>query len=136
MNKISLAKQLTIDEGKKSKPYKDTVGKLTIGVGRNLDDVGLSDDEIQYLLDNDINRVIGDLDVALPWWSALSEERQQVLANMCFNLGITRLLAFKNTLEAMEEGRYDAAANGMMASLWYRQVGARAMRLVERMRRG
>lgn len=136
MNKANLAKQLTLDEGKKNKPYKDTVNKTTIGVGRNLDDVGLSDDEIQHLLENDIDRVIGDLDVALPWWSALSEERQQVIANMCFNLGITRLLAFKNTLDAMEEGRYDAAANGMMASLWARQVGARAIRLADRMRKG
>lgn len=136
MNKKNLAKQLIIDEGKKNKPYKDTVGKLTIGVGRNLDDVGLSDEEVQYLLENDIDRVIGDLDIALPWWSALSEERQQVLANMCFNLGISRLLAFKNTLEAMEEGRYDAAANGMLASLWARQVGARAIRLANRMKAG
>lgn len=136
MNKLNLAKQLTIDEGNKKKPYKDTVGKITIGVGRNLDDVGLSDDEIQYLLDNDIERVIGDLNVALPWWSALSEERQQVLANMCFNLGIARLMAFKNTLQAVEEGRYEDAANGMLASLWAKQVGARALRLSQRMRKG
>lgn len=136
MNESKLIKQLILDEGKKHKPYKDSVGKTTIGVGRNLDDVGLSDDEIEYLLKNDIDRVIGDLDAALPWWVALSEERQQVLANMCFNLGISRLLAFKNTLEAMEEGRYDAAANGMLASLWARQVGARAIRLADRMRKG
>lgn len=133
MNTTKLAEQLVIDEGKRNKPYKDSVGKTTIGVGHNLDDVGLSDDEIQYILENDIDRVIGDLDAALPWWSALSEERQQVLANMCFNLGISRLLAFRNTIEAIKEGRYDAAANGMRASLWYRQVGARAERLALRM---
>lgn len=136
MDKIALAKQLKIDEGLKDKPYLDTVGKLTIGVGRNLYDVGLSPDEIQYLLGNDIKRVEGDLDVALPWWRDMTEARQQVLANMCFNLGVGGLLGFKNTLAAMKAGRYEEAATGMRQSLWARQVGERSERLAKRMSSG
>lgn len=136
MNTDALAAQLTIDEGKRNKPYRDTVGKITIGVGRNLTDVGLSDDEITLLLANDIKRVCDELDSNLSWWRGMSEARQEALANMCFNLGIGALLGFKNTLDAMQEGRYDAAANGMLASLWARQVGARAQRLAEMMKNG
>jgi lysozyme len=136
MNIDKLSAQLKIDEDERSKPYKDTVGKLTIGVGRNLDDVGLSPDEIQYLLGNDIARVKADLDRAMPWWSQMTDARQNVLANMCFNLGLSRLGGFVNTLAAMQAGKYDAAADGMLASKWATQVGARAQRLAVTMRKG
>lgn len=136
MNRKELAEQLEIDEGVRQFPYKDTVGKITIGIGRNLDDVGLSNHEIALLLDNDILRVERDLDRALPWWRNMSETRQQVIANMCFNLGIGRLLGFKNTLKAMKEGQYEDAAEGMMASKWAKQVGVRAVRLSNRMKKG
>jgi lysozyme len=136
MNLTLLEQELEIDEGKKKKPYKCTAGKWTIGIGRNLDDRGLSDDEITYLFRNDIQSVFDDLDRSLPWWRKLSDARQRVLANMCLNLGITRLLGFKNTLKAVEEGRYNDAAEGMLASLWAKQVGARAQRLAKMMREG
>jgi lysozyme len=124
-----LAAELTRDEGKRNKPYKDTVGKLTIGIGRNLDDRGLSDGEISVLLSNDIIICEADLDKNMPWWRQMSDVRQRVLMNMCFNLGISKLLGFKNTLAAMREGRYTDAAKGMANSLWYKQVGDRAKRL-------
>lgn len=136
MNRDRLLKQLRVDEGVRSKPYRDTVGKLTVGVGRNLDDRGLSPDEIDYLLMNDVKLVEAELDRSLPWWRKMTDARQEVLANMCFNLGISRLLGFKNTLAYMAAGRYDAAAEGMKESLWYRQVGDRAARLVKMMREG
>jgi lysozyme len=136
MNIDKLSAQLKTDEDERSKPYKDTVGKTTIGVGRNLDDVGLSPDEIQYLLGNDIARVKADLDRAMPWWSQMTDARQNVLANMCFNLGLSRLGGFVNTLAAMKAGKYDAAADGMLASKWATQVGARAQRLAATMRTG
>lgn len=117
-------------------PYKDTVGKTTIGVGRNLDDEGISDDEAMTLLRNDITEHLAALDQQLPWWRGMDEVRQRVIANMAFNMGIETLLTFKNTLAAMERGDYDAAANGMSASAWARQVGVRATRLVEMMRDG
>jgi lysozyme len=139
MNREKLAAQLTIDEGKVSHAYTDSLGYLTIGIGRLIDKrMGgkLSDDEIQYLLMNDIKEIEEDLDKRLPWWRRMSEARQNVLANMRFNLGMTKLAGFKNTLKAMEEGRYDDAADGMLNSLWAKQVGNRAKRLADIMRKG
>lgn len=131
-----LLDQLTLHEGRRRKPYKDTVGKLTIGVGRNLDDVGLSDDEIDYLLINDIKRVEDNLDKNLPWWRGLNTVRQRVLIDMCFNMGIGGLMGFKNTLENIRKGNYSAASAGMLKSLWAKQVKGRATRLAEMMRTG
>jgi lysozyme len=136
MNSGQLAAQLVIDEDKRHKLYKDSVGEWSIGVGRNLDDIGLSDDEINYLLKNDIGRAVAQLDALLPWWRKLNEKRQNVLANMCFNMGINSLMKFKNTLQAMQEGRFDDAASGMLSSLWAQQVGQRAIRLAKEMKEG
>ena len=136
MDKKRLYEQLELHEGKKSKPYKDTVGKLTIGIGRNLDDRGITEEEIVFLLGTDVALVEKDLDKNLKWWRDMSEVRQRVLADMCFNLGITKLLTFKNTLEAMRTGRYNDAASGMLNSLWAKQVKGRAVRLANMMRTG
>ena len=125
--------ELERDEGNEPFPYTDTVGKITIGIGRNLSDRGLSQDEIQYLLKNDIDEVLADLDRALPWWREMTPARQRVLANMCFNMGLPVLLGFRNTLAYMARGNYKAAAAGMRASKWARQVGARAERLARLM---
>lgn len=132
----TLVAELKRDEGVRLKPYTDTVGKLTIGVGRNLTDVGISDDECTFLLESDINRTIAALDRSLPWWRNLTPVRQRVLVNMAFNMGMTGLLTFKNTLAAMQNGSYAAAAAGMLASKWAMQVGARAERLADMMRTG
>lgn len=136
MNRDALIRQLFVDEGKRSKPYRCTAGKLTIGVGRNLDDRGLSDDEIAYLLSNDIDVCARDLDRKLPWWREMDDARQNVLLNMCFNLGINRLSGFKKTLALMQAKRYDAAAAEMLDSAWADQVGMRAARLAKVMRTG
>jgi len=136
INTILLAQELTRDEGSRSKPYLDTVGKSTIGVGRNLTDVGLSDDEILMLLKNDIDRVLDELDRVLPWFRSMSDNRQRCLANMSFNLGLPTLLQFAATLAAMQAGRYDDAAAGMLDSRWSSQVGDRAKRLAQMMRDG
>src|SRR5689334_8458799 len=136
MDKDRLIAQLIVDEGKKNFSYKDTMGKLTIGVGRNLDDRGISDDEISYLLGNDIKLVERELDIAMPWWRGMCDARQNVVANMAFNLGIDGLKTFKNTLQAMRDGRYADAADEMLQSRWAQQVGARAVRLSKAMREG
>lgn len=136
MDKKLLKDEVRRDEGERLKPYQCTAGKTTIGVGRNLDDRGITKAESDYLLENDIAVVEQDLDKALPWWRTLTDARQRVLANMCFNLGIARLLGFKNTIEFIRTGKYDQAADGMMNSLWAKQVGARATRLAEMMRKG
>lgn len=136
MDKTRLYEQLKLHEGKKNKPYKDTVGKLTIGIGRNLDDRGITEEEIVFLFGTDVDLVEKELDKNLKWWRDMSEVRQRVLVDMCFNLGITKLLTFKNTLEAMRTGRYNDAASGMLNSLWAKQVKGRAVRLANMMRTG
>lgn len=136
MNLTKLQVQLAIDEDRRSRIYVDSVGKITGGIGRNLTDRGFSDDEIDLMFKNDIARVEKELDLNLPWWRQMNDPRQNVLANMCFNMGITKLLGFKNTLSAMSTGRYEDAAKGMLDSLWAKQVHDRANRLAETMKTG
>jgi lysozyme len=91
--------------------------------------VGLSDDEIDYLLANDMARVKIELGQILPWTSHLDDARLGALRNMAFNLGIPRLLGFKKMLAAFEAGNWQEAANQMADSLWAEQAGDRAVRL-------
>lgn len=139
MNVELLSADLIRDEGSVDSAYVDSLGFTTIGVGRLIDKRKggkLSQDEIAYLLKNDIAEVIAELDKRLPWWKRMSEARQRVLANMRFNLGMQGLLGFSNTLKSMEAGRYNEAADSMLASKWSAQVGQRAVRLAEIMRKG
>lgn len=136
MDITALTEELTRDEGLRLKPYKDSVGKLTIGVGRNLDDVGITAEEAKSLLSNDIQRTIVALDTAIPWWKGLDSVRQRVLVNMAFNMGVGKLLGFKNTLAAIQAGKFEDAATEMLDSTWARQVGARAQRLALMMQKG
>jgi lysozyme len=124
-----LIDQLMRDEGYRLKPYKCTSGKTTIGVGRNLDDVGLSEDEVMVLLSNDIDRVALECFKAFDFWGTLDDDRRSVLLNMCFNLGITRLLTFKQTIKSIRARDYRLAAEQMLDSKWAQQVGSRAIRL-------
>lgn len=135
-DRATLAKELIRDEGLRTKLYQDTVGKWTIGVGRNLSDNGISVEEAHVLLAHDIKDALTDLDALFPWAVHMNGVRQRVLANMLFNLGAARLLKFKNTLAAMSAGQYQKAADGMRASLWARQVGKRAERLAKMMETG
>lgn len=121
--------ELIVDEDKRNFLYPDTVGKWTIGIGRNIEDNGLSDGEVDYLFRNDVLRVTKELDDNLPWWRNLSEVRQRVVFNMCFNMGITKYLKFKNTLKAIQEARWGDAKIGMIKSKWHKDVGQRAIRL-------
>ena len=136
MLKTDLVRDLVRDEGMRLKPYTDTVGKVTIGVGRNLDDVGISEDEALAMLDADIDRSIADLDRTLPWLFERPEPVQRALVNMCFNLGWPRLSGFRNMLDALEAGDYDRAAAEALDSRWARQVGARAERIAALFREG
>lgn len=136
MDRNRLTIQLMEHEGVRYLPYRDTVGKLTIGIGRNLTDVGISRSEAIYLLGNDINKVIEQLDELLPWWRDLDEVRQRVLADMAFNMGIHRLLEFATTLGMVKAGEHADAAQQMLRSKWARQVGRRARRLSRMMETG
>ena len=146
MNLTLLYAELRRDEAVRDRPYLDTSKppKLTVGVGHNLSasplPVGwtypLSPTQITQLLVGDVADTLHQLDVNLPWWRNLDEVRQRVIANMCFNLGIAKLLGFKNALAATERGAYPTAAAEMQDSLWYGQVGARAVRLCKAMHTG
>ena len=131
----SLINQLIEHEGKKYKPYRCTAGKLTIGVGRNLEDVGLSDDEIEYILKNDIKRTITELS-KYSWYDDLSQTRQDALIDMHFNLGQTRFSKFRNMISALDNRDYQKVALEMLDSKWAQQVGQRAKTLSEMMRNG
>ncbi|BBE09476.1 lysozyme [Mycoavidus cysteinexigens] len=134
-DRAALLAELKRDEGERFKPYFDTVGKITIGVGRNLTDGGISQSECEMLLHNDIQNTLRWLDRHLPWWRTLDAVRQRVLINMAFNLG-GHLLTLVHTLAATQRNNYATAANEMLASKWANQVGARALRLANMMRTG
>lgn len=139
MDKKQLTKELRRDEGVVPFAYQDHLGYWTIGVGRLIDKRkggGLSDEEIDFLLSNDIDRFEKQVIDALPWYSRLDDVRQRVLVNMAFNLGIAGLLGFKNTLAMIERGDYAGAAKGMLNSKWATQVGERAKRLATMMETG
>jgi lysozyme len=129
--------QLVRHEGLRLKPYRCTAGKLTIGIGRNLDDRGISQKEAYAMLERDILDFEQQLLDEIPdVYTGLDEVRQSVLLNMCFNLGMKGLLEFKNTLGFVAAGDWERAANGMLASKWAKQVGMRAIELSEQMRKG
>ncbi len=132
-----IKEQLVRHEGLRLKPYRCTAGKLTIGIGRNLDDCGISQSEAYIMLINDIMNCEKQLQVKIPdIYNGLDEVRKSVLLNMCFNLGISGLLGFKNTLEFIKVGDWERAANNMLVSRWAKQVGRRAIELSELMRKG
>lgn len=133
-----LVKQLRRHEGVRTHAYKCSENKITVGVGRNLDEnggIGLSQDEIDYLLKNDIERCRYELDT-FSWFSDLDSVRQDAMINLCFNLGMTRLLSFRKAMAAMAIGDYTTAANEFMDSKWATQVGSRADEVTEMIRNG
>jgi lysozyme len=136
IDRAAMTRQLRLHEGERLKPYRCTAGKLTIGVGRNLEDRGITREESAVLLANDIAAEERELLRALPWVATLDEVRQRVLLDMSFNLGIVGLLGFKNTLAIIQAGDYQRAAAMMLDSKWATQVGARAERLSRMMATG
>lgn len=130
----TLEEQLILHEGLRRKPYVDLHGKTTIGVGRNLTDVGLSLEECGILLADDITAAI-KLCQRWVWFEDLDFVRSKVLIDMAFNLGM-RLGEFRMMLAACGHGDWNAAADAMLDSDWARQVGARAQRLAAMMRTG
>lgn len=129
---------ITRHEGVETHAYKCTSGKLTIGVGRNIDPsggVGLCQDEIAYLLANDIRRCKKELE-EFPWLPSLDDVRQDALVDMCFNMGITRLRTFKKAIGAMENQDYQRAGDQFFDSRWARQVPNRAIEICDMIRTG
>jgi len=119
--------------------YMCPAGHWTIGIGRNIDPnggIGLSDEEVDMLLEGDILRVIKELSAEYPWFNSLDDVRKNALIDISFNLGATRLRLFKKALAAMEVADYSLAADEFMGSLWAKQVGSRAIELTEMIRNG
>jgi lysozyme len=131
-----LIETLRRHEGVKNTLYKCTSDKWTIGVGRNLEDVGLSEEEIDMLLLNDIVRTKELMDDYIPWHRDLDEVRQEALINFVFNVGIGTTMKFKNAMAALEEHDYDTAATEMLDSNWAKQVGSRAEEVTQMIKTG
>lgn len=122
---------LVVDEGLRLKPYRCTAGKLTIGIGRNLDDVGITDATAYQMLDEDIvvatqvcKAIFGDI------FATWGENRRLGLINLAFNLGYKRFSKFHNTIRAIRIEDWDEAEKGLRNSLWFGQVGQRAERVI------
>lgn len=132
----SLRDRIARHEGIRLKPYKDTLGYMTIGVGRCLDTKGISQDEAFYLLDDDIGDATDRVIAALPWVEQMDEVRRGVLIEMAFQLGLEGLMAFKHMLAAAQQGIWDRASDEMLSSDWAQQTPARAQELAGLMRNG
>lgn len=139
-----LQKELEIDEGKVLKIYKDHLGYPTFGIGHLIlktdpeygKPVGtpVSKERVTEAFNNDIISVLNDCDTLYPDFDEKPEEVQLIIANMMFNMGLTRLSKFKNMKKAVDKKNWQLAADEMMDSRWYKQVTNRADRLVQRMR--
>jgi lysozyme len=131
-----LLEQLIRHEGLELKPYKCTSDKLTIGVGRNLQDVGITKEEALLLLKNDVENVEQQLKHYMSWSENLDPVRRAALTNFVFNVGIGTALKFENAMEALKQSDYDTAAAELLDSRWSTQVGSRAQELATQIRTG
>lgn len=127
----SLKRLLTLQEGYRQFPYEDTTGHLSIGVGRNLTDNGISYPEAQFLLENDLQYILDKLPARWSGFGLLSDNRQLVVANMCFNLGINGFLQFQALLGALEKEDYTAAGAEILNSQAARKLPTRYQTLAK-----
>lgn len=132
----NLVEQLKRHEGIRLKPYRCTSDKLTIGIGRNLEDVGITEDEAEALLINDLRRVDEQVKTYMPWATNLTQARYDALMNFVFNVGIGTALKFKNAMEALKQSDFDTAAAELLDSRWSTQVGSRAIELADQIKTG
>ncbi len=131
----NLKEWIKYHEALKLQLYLDTVGKQTIGYGRNIEDNGISKEEADIMFNNDFARCQSEL-APYPWYTEQPKNVQNALMNMCFNLGITRLLGFKRMIKALEQKDYTKAALEALDSSWANQVGMRAKDVALMIREG
>jgi lysozyme len=139
MDKVKLAEELHDDEGFRDHAYQDSEGYWTIGYGRLIDKRKggrITQEEADYLLDNDIEEKYHGLITALPWVTDHPDHVQRALCNMCFQLGVAGLLGFKRTLALIQAKKYEEAANNAMLSKWSKQTPERAKRVTDMIRLG
>lgn len=125
----ALRKDLIRDEGVRLKAYKCPAGRWTVGVGRNVQDLGITTAEAMTLLDNDIERINRELDANLMWWRGRPEWVQRGMANAVFQLGLSKFLTFKRMLAALHAGDYETAKREAKDSAWYTQTPTRVERI-------
>jgi len=141
MNTNHLKVMLKLDEGPgpmingRHMMYKDSVDLWTVGFGRNIQERGLSPEEAEFLLDNDIIDAIKECH-SFDWFNNLDDVRQTVVVDMVYNMGLPRFSGFKKTIKLISDHRFEEAASEMMDSKWARQVGVRAVRLSQMMSSG
>lgn len=134
-----LTEQLKKDEGFSRSVYQDSLGYWTIGYGRLVDKRmggGITEEEAEYLLNNDILSRLASLSNAMPWFNNLNDARKGALVNMSFQLGVEGLLGFKKTLGLLKVGKYADAAEEMLRSRWALQTPSRAYRMAEQIETG
>lgn len=134
MNLEAIRNRLVLEEGLKLKPYHCTANKLTIGVGRNIEDRGISNETAMQMLDEDIDIMVNELRTNLPWFDKQNDAIQGVLIDLCFNMGISRLLLFVQTLSLIEKGQYAMAADELLDSKYAAMLPARSNRNAEILR--
>jgi len=121
-------------EGMELKPYRDSLGILTIGIGHNLEN-GLNEKIINLIFEDDMLSVVADCE-KFDWYAGLNKARQSVIENMIFNIGYGRFRGFKNTIDFIAKNQFNHAAEEMLDSKWAGQVGNRAIELSQIMRSG
>jgi len=133
-----LVEMLRRHEGVRDKVYMCSAGYETIGVGRNISEsgLGLSDEEIDYLLNNDINRCREELSKEYFWFNTLDVVRKEALIDLSFNIGQTRLRGFVKALSYMAENNFEKAGDEFYDSRWAKQVGDRALELCQMIKSG
>lgn len=135
VNRDLLRAQLIKHEGFRLFPYLDSVDKVTIGVGRNITDRGITSVTANQMLNEDIDRCLEELS-KYAWFSCLNDIRQRALIDMVFNLGLTKFFTFTRMIMALEVGHFEEAADQMLESKWATQVGLRAQTLANMVRTG
>lgn len=130
MDSMALKNQLIEHEGLRLRPYKCTAGKLTIGCGRNIEDVGISEEEAMYMLQNDVNVCLNDLCGIFPEFGSYPENIQRVLTDMRFQFGSKGFRGFRMMIRAVENKDWQEMIRQMKDSAWYGQTPNRANNLI------
>ena len=132
---MSLLSSVIVHEGFSRYIYLDSVGVRTVGFGRNLDDRGISREEAEMLLLNDLETSTKEAK-KFEFYENLTSNRRDVIVEMIFNLGLTRFKKFKKTIGYINQANHSAAADEMLDSRWAKQVGQRALTLSNKFRAG
>lgn len=136
MNVRKVAELIKKHEGLRLKPYFCSAKKLTLGYGRNIEENGITKTEADFLLSNDILNITNEIIDSFCWFSGLNDDRQSVIINMVFNLGMPRFKTFEKLISAIENRDFTVASVEMLDSKWATQVGARAIELADAMEHG